>query len=48
MVVVCGRNKKLQEKLRAKRYESGMPVTATGFIDNIHEYMVCNARRGES
>jgi 1,2-diacylglycerol 3-beta-galactosyltransferase len=44
VVVICGRNRKLLESLRAKRYPSGMPVTATGFIDNIHEYMhACDA-----
>ncbi|GAX80944.1 hypothetical protein CEUSTIGMA_g8379.t1 [Chlamydomonas eustigma] len=39
VVVVCGRNKRLLQRLSEKRYTSGMPVTATGFIDNIHEYM---------
>ena len=39
IIVICGRNQKLLETLRAKRYASGMPVTVTGFIDNIHEYM---------
>ena len=39
VVVVCGRNRSLLDKLRAKHYPSGMPVTAVGFVDNIHEYM---------
>jgi 1,2-diacylglycerol 3-beta-galactosyltransferase len=44
VVVICGRNKKLLQRLSERQYASGMPVTATGFIDNIHEYMhACDA-----
>lgn len=39
VVVICGRNKKLLEKLKAKKYPGGTQIVATGFIDNIHEYM---------
>ena len=44
VVVICGRNKSLLDKLQAKRYATGMPVVAVGFVDNIHEYMAaCDA-----
>lgn len=44
VVVICGRNKKLLDKLRAKKYPGGTQIVATGFIDNIHEYMhACDA-----
>mmetsp|Transcript_13700 Transcript_13700/g.29410 ORF Transcript_13700/g.29410 Transcript_13700/m.29410 type:complete len:529 (-) Transcript_13700:874-2460(-) len=39
VVVICGRNKKLLDKLRAKSYPSGMRVVACGFVDNLHEWM---------
>ncbi|KAG1673872.1 hypothetical protein FOA52_012897 [Chlamydomonas sp. UWO 241] len=38
-VVICGRNKQLLERLRSKKYASGMQVHALGFVDNMHEYM---------
>ena len=39
VVVICGRNKKLQEKISSNAYPGGLKVTALGFVDNIHEWM---------
>lgn len=38
MVVVCGRNLKLQEELKAKSWT--IPVQIHGFVNNMHEWMV--------
>ena len=43
VVVICGRNRSLLERLQAKSYDSGLKVTACGFINNIHE---CVGRAG--
>lgn len=39
VVVVCGRNRALLERLRARRFANGLAVTAVGFVDNVHEWM---------
>ncbi|KAJ9507635.1 hypothetical protein QJQ45_019190 [Haematococcus lacustris] len=39
VVVICGRNRKLLERLKAKEHPGGILVTACGFVDNIHEWM---------
>lgn len=45
MVVICGRNQKLQERLRARPAGAGHPLLhVRGFVDNIHEWMgACDA-----
>lgn len=43
-VVICGRNKKLLDRLQAKPQPNGMKVHAFGFVDNMHEWMgACDA-----
>eukprot|EP01024_Parvocaulis_polyphysoides_P047388 TRINITY_DN44928_c0_g1_i4.p2 TRINITY_DN44928_c0_g1~~TRINITY_DN44928_c0_g1_i4.p2 ORF type:complete len:389 (+),score=76.00 TRINITY_DN44928_c0_g1_i4:1-1167(+) len=37
VVVICGRNKSLVQKLQSKNYP--MHLVVTGFVDNMHEYM---------
>lgn len=37
MVIVCGRNLKLQEELQAKAWS--IPVQVHGFVNNMHEWM---------
>eukprot|EP01023_Acetabularia_acetabulum_P001850 TRINITY_DN10731_c0_g2_i3.p1 TRINITY_DN10731_c0_g2~~TRINITY_DN10731_c0_g2_i3.p1 ORF type:complete len:448 (-),score=81.67 TRINITY_DN10731_c0_g2_i3:2713-4008(-) len=37
VVVICGRNKVLVDKLNSKNYP--MHIVVTGFVDNMHEYM---------
>ncbi|KXZ47364.1 hypothetical protein GPECTOR_36g86 [Gonium pectorale] len=40
VVVICGRNKRLQERLRARPQGPGhLPLVVCGFVDNIHEWM---------
>jgi hypothetical protein len=39
VVVVCGRNATLLEKLRAKGSPNGLVLRAAGFVDNLHEWM---------
>lgn len=40
VVVVCGRNKKLQERLRARPQGPGhCQLHVLGFVDNMHEIM---------
>mmetsp|Transcript_11083 Transcript_11083/g.19268 ORF Transcript_11083/g.19268 Transcript_11083/m.19268 type:complete len:383 (+) Transcript_11083:53-1201(+) len=39
VVVICGRNKKLLERLSAKACPGGLSILASGFVDNIHEWM---------
>lgn len=39
MVVICGRNQKLQQRLSSREFVGGLPVVACGFVDNIHEWM---------
>ncbi|PNW74102.1 hypothetical protein CHLRE_13g585301v5 [Chlamydomonas reinhardtii] len=45
VVVICGRNQKLQERLRARPAGAGHPLLhVRGFVDNIHEWMgACDA-----
>lgn len=42
MIVICGRNKKLLEKIQTTKHASGMKVLACGFVDNIHEWMAAS------
>lgn len=39
VAVICGRNKKLLQELRARQWQGGSHVVACGFVDNIHEWM---------
>ncbi len=45
MVVVCGRNSKLQERLRSRPQGAGhCQLHVLGFVDNMHEIMAaCDA-----
>lgn len=44
VVVICGRNKQLLDKLRGRPMPRGLHVHACGFVDNIHEWMgACDA-----
>ncbi|KAG2497185.1 hypothetical protein HYH03_004774 [Edaphochlamys debaryana] len=45
VVVICGRNQKLQKRLRARPQGPGhLKLVVTGFVDNIHEWMgACDA-----
>ncbi len=36
---MCGRNAKLLQRLRAKGSPNGLVLLATGFVDNLHEWM---------
>ncbi|MEW5300952.1 MAG: hypothetical protein WDW36_003840 [Sanguina aurantia] len=42
MVVICGRNKKLLDRIQGTQHASGMRVLACGFVDNIHEWMAAS------
>jgi len=42
VVVVCGRNRALLEKLRTRHNPGGLKVVATGFVNNIHEWMAAS------
>jgi hypothetical protein len=37
VAVICGRNKKLLQELRSKKWPGGSHVVPCGFVDNIHE-----------
>ncbi|KAL6770016.1 MGD1 [Auxenochlorella protothecoides x Auxenochlorella symbiontica] len=39
LVVVCGRNHKLVERLKRREYPAGMQVHVKGFVDNMPEFM---------
>jgi 1,2-diacylglycerol 3-beta-galactosyltransferase len=39
VVVVCGHNTKVQEKLKSKKWPSNVNVVVRGFCSNIDEYM---------
>jgi 1,2-diacylglycerol 3-beta-galactosyltransferase len=39
VVAICGRNAKLLQRLRAKGSPNGLVLLATGFVDNLHEWM---------
>lgn len=40
LVVICGRNRRLQEELSAQRWP--IPVQIQGFLDNVHEWMAAS------
>lgn len=42
VVVVCGRNAKLVEKLSAKQYPPGMAVHVQGFVTNMPDFMAAS------
>eukprot|EP00878_Enallax_costatus_P016039 GHUV01016815.1.p1 GENE.GHUV01016815.1~~GHUV01016815.1.p1 ORF type:complete len:526 (+),score=156.68 GHUV01016815.1:200-1777(+) len=39
IAVICGRNKKLLQKLQSHRWPGGSHVVPCGFVNNIHEWM---------
>jgi len=39
VVVICGRNQRLLDRLSMAPAPNGMPVKACGFVNNIHEWM---------
>lgn len=39
VVVICGRNQKLVQKLEATTWSSNMNVIVNGFVDNMHQWM---------
>eukprot|EP00210_Caulerpa_lentillifera_P009370 g8933.t1 len=39
LVVICGRNKDLQERLSKRQYPDGMHVVVQGFVNNMNEWM---------
>jgi 1,2-diacylglycerol 3-beta-galactosyltransferase len=41
LVVVCGRNEKLQRKLEEGQWGPNVEVHAFGFVSNMHEFMNC-------
>jgi 1,2-diacylglycerol 3-beta-galactosyltransferase len=41
LVVVCGRNNKLQKKLLEGSWGENVQVHAFGFVSNMHEFMNC-------
>jgi 1,2-diacylglycerol 3-beta-galactosyltransferase len=39
VVVICGRNRSLLQRLQARVWPGATRVLAVGFVDNIHEWM---------